>query len=151
MIVRTIQKNDFSDVAEMCAVFFPIHTIFQQAKSKVIAYLKAQKDLCLVAVDHTKIQGALFLVKEGKDGSHTRWKLRHFAFKSDAVAKQLLAEAEKRISTASRTAKIEVTLAYNERGRSFYLKHGFALEGSLKNHYRWKETCLLLGKSLAGR
>ena len=151
MTIRNVKSTDYPSLAEMYAAFFPIHTIFQQAKSKVIAYLKAQKDLCLVAVDHTKIQGALFLVKEGKDGSHTRWKLRHFAFKSDAVAKQLLAEVEKRISAASRTAKMEVTLAYNERGRSFYLKHGFALEGSLKNHYRWKETCLILGKSLARR
>ena len=153
MKVRLVKSIDYPALAKIYHAFFPVHDIFRSHHRKVIQYLKnqAKAHSFLVAEDNHHIVGAVFLVLEGQNASHKRWKFRHFAFKSDTVALELLKEAERKVSSKSKTAKIELTIAQNERGRSFYLKQGYLVEGVLKNHYRWKETCYALGKSLVKR
>ena len=157
MVVSSVSKKlfngDYKQLAELYRSFFSTHTIFQKGDREIITYLQEQAkehELILMEEEH-KIIGALFLVLEGKnaDGTHTRWKFRHFAFKSDTVALRLLKEAEKRVQNSSATAKIELTIAETEKGQTFYLRNGYKKEGILKNHYRWGESCLVLGKSLS--
>src|SRR3989344_3234867 len=130
---------DLKSLAQFYKRYFKTHALFQQSKLKIVAYLrKAVKEHTFIAVhDGQKVAGALFIVLEGKDGSHSRWKFRHFAFTNTDVGKVLLEEAEKCVRGKSSTAKIELTLAETEPNRKFFLKNGYKQEGVLKNHYRW--------------
>lgn len=153
MPIRTVQNSDYKKLVPLYSAFFKTHNIFQQSSKKVIAYLKeqAQKDELLVYEDKNAIKGALFLAQTGKNmnGTHTVWKLRHFAFGNNEIGTQLLQEAEKRIQKASKTAKVELTIAETEKGINFYQKNGYKQEGILRNHYRYGEKCYILGKSFS--
>lgn len=141
---------DLNSLAKFYKYYFKTHTLFQQTESKIVAYLrKAVKEHTFIAVhDGNKIAGAVFIVLEGKDGTHSRWKFRHLAFTNTDVGRILLEEAEKCVRQKSVTAKIELTLAETEPNRQFFLKNGYKQEGVLKNHYRWDEKCFVLGKSV---
>lgn len=134
-------EPDYQKLAELYKEFFPTHNIFQ--KDNVIDYLKeqAEKDQLL-----TNENAALFLVNL-QSGEHQRWKFRHFAFTDETAAKDLLEQAENLIKEKSKTAKVELTIAESEQKINFYKNNGYQEEGKLTNHYRWGETCFVLGKS----
>jgi len=151
MAIRNGIEQDFEQLTSLFSSFFQTHNIFQQEKEKVMAYLgeKSQKDELIIYEEGGLIKGALFLVNldTNECGTHKRWKFRHFAFESANIAGQLLGEAEKRVREASKTAKIELTIAETEEGIEFYKEHGYLREAVLKNHYRWEESCFVFGKS----
>ena len=158
MTIRSVSKklfhnDDYLQLTELYRSFFSTHNIFQKENKEIIKYLQeqAKENELILAEEESKIVGALFLVLEGKniDGTHQRWKFRHFAFQSEKAAEELLLEAEKRVQNNSSTAKIELTIAENEKGQKFYLNNGYKKEGVLKNHYRWGESCFVLGKSIS--
>ena len=153
MIIRTALKTDFVKVAELYHFFLSTHNIFQKSNQEVVKYLKeqAQENDLLIYEENGALKGALFLVNFGQnaDGSHKLWKFRHFAFESEDVASRLLGEAEKRVKRASKTSKIELTIAETESGIRFYRSKGYNQEGALSNHYRWGETCYILSRSIS--
>ena len=148
MTIRESKEQDYEQVAELYKTFFTEHNIFQKEKDEIVTYLKDQQDIFLVNEKEGKIVGAGVLVLQKEEGTHKRWKLRHFAF-TDDNGKELLMEAEKRVHKSSTTAKIELTIAETEISLEFYKQNGYEQEGALTNHYRWGETCFLLGKSFS--
>ena len=44
MVIRKVQINDFPVIAKLGTSFFKVHNIFQQDKTKVVAYLKQQAE-----------------------------------------------------------------------------------------------------------
>lgn len=146
MAVRNVQESDFELLASLYRSFFKVHDIFQEGN--IVEYLKekSEKDDLLVYDQDGIVKGALFLVCLSK-GDHSRWKFRHFAFETEEIGTRLLEEAEKRVKESSKTAKIELTIAETEEGKEFYLKNGYKEEGKLENHYRFGESCFVLGKS----
>src|SRR3989344_4981141 len=153
MVIRNALEKDFVKVAELYRSFFSTHNIFQKSKQEVVKYLgeQAQENDLLIYDENGTLKGALFLVNFGQnaDGSHKLWKFRHFAFESEDVASQLLGEAEKRVKKASKTSKIELTIAETEGEIHFYKSKGYTQEGALSNHYRWGETCYILSRSIS--
>lgn len=151
-MIRAIQEDDYRQVAGLFANFFKTHNIFQKDPDIVVAYIRKEdleREAFLVYEQSGMIKGALVLVQKGAnhDGSHKVWKFRHFAFETEQIGKELLGEAEKRVKNATHTAKIELTIAENEEGLDFYKKWGYKQEGALLNHFRFGETCFVLGKS----
>ncbi len=151
MVIRTVKTKDFQQLVQLYKQFFPIHNQFQKNDTEIILYLKeqAQQNIFLILEDHQNLKGALILVLQGqnKEKTHLLWKYRHCAFASEKDAMELLTEAEKRIRKISPTAKVELTIAENEKGIKIYTKKGYIQEGKLKNHYRWGEACYILSKS----
>ncbi len=152
MAIRSVEDNDFTQLAALYKEFFPTHNVFHKNEDIVVAYLRKEmleREDFLVYEDEGKILGSLILVSLGtsETGTHTRWKFRHTAFIDEEVGQKLLEEAEKRIKAASKTAKIELTIAETEQGMDFYIDNGYVVEGELKDHYRVCETCFILGKS----
>lgn len=151
-MIRKIQEADYQQVADLYKEFFPTHNIFQEDKDIVTAYIRKEsleREDFLVYEEDGMIKGALILVLLEKSYDHTRWRFRHFAFTSEEAAEKLLQEAEKRVKESSKTAKVELTIAESEKGMEFYKKNGYEQEAALKNHYRWGETCFILGKSFS--
>lgn len=150
MQIRPIDQTEYTQLAELYKAFFPTHNIFQGTIAQIISYLESQEHKIIVAVTEETIVAGTLLVNFGANAerTHLLWKLRHFAFNSEEIAVQLLAQAEAHIHAASQTAKIELTIAETEQGIAFYKSQGYMTEGTLRNHYRWGETCYILGKSL---
>ncbi len=154
MTIRLIQDSDYEQLITLYKEFFPTHNRFQQDADIITAYLRKEtleREDFLIYEQDGKILGALIIVLLGKstDNSHTRWKFRHFAFINETIAAELLTHAENTIKEKSQTAKIELTIAETEQGIDFYKQHGYTQEAELKNHYRWNETCFILGKSFS--
>ena len=151
MVIREGKEEDYGQLASLFASFFKTHDAFQKDKETIARYLQREelKHDLIVFEEEGVVKGALFLVKKGEnvDGSHQRWKFRHFAFETERIAEELLNEGERRVREKSSTIKIELTLAENEEGLDFYKRRGYSQEGMLTNHYRWGETCYVLGKS----
>lgn len=142
-------EQDYKKLVTLFKEFFPTHNIFSQSDDRVIAYLKDHASQHEFVVD-SELRSAMFLVMKGEsaDKSHKIWKFRHFAFEDEDIAKDMLEEAERIISEKSETAKIELTIAETEEGKEFYLENGYSQEGELENHYRFGESCYILGKSI---
>ena len=155
MVIRKAQEKDFVKLAKIYSTFFPTHNIFQKSKKEIATYLRKQSkiDDLLVLDDKGVLKGALYLVNFGQnaDGSHKLWKIRHFAFQNKGAFSALVDEAEKRIRKVSATAKIELTIAKNEKGQKLFQAKGYKKEAALVNHYRWGETCSIFGKSFSNR
>lgn len=150
MGVRTYQEKDLELVTKLYKSYFQTHTLFEQPAEKVLLYLQEQvKKHPLLVFEEEGIIGAVFLVTKNTSGTHKLWKLRHFAFTKAYVGEQLLQEAEKRIQKASKTAKVELSIAESEEGIDFLKMKGYEQEGLLKNHYRWGERCYILSKSFS--
>ncbi len=153
MIIRIVQEKDFVKLAKLYRSFFSAHNIFQKPSKEVVRYLKeqSQENDLIVYEEKGSLKGALYLVNFGQnaDGSHKLWKFRHFAFEAEDIASQLLDEAEKRVKKASKTLKIELTIAESEKGINFYKSRRYKQEGVLSNHYRWGESCYVLSKSFS--
>lgn len=151
MAIRTVQVSDYKKLVSLYRTFFETHNRFRQSEGSIIDYLKGQSKESEIFIFEEKgnIKGALILVLKGQnaEGSHKIWKFRHFAYDSENIAQSMLKYAEKKIREKSRTAKIELTIAENEEGIKFYKSNGYGQEGTLKNHYRWGETCFILSKS----
>ena len=151
MTIRLVKDSDYQKLTELYRTFFSTHNIFQQSDKIVIIYLKdqAKKSPLLVAEEKGALVGAVLLYQFGQtpDGSHRLWKFRHFAFTTEHIATELLKAAEDYVKKLSKTAKIELTITETEKRKEFYLKHGYVQEGILKDHYRPKEKCYILGKS----
>ena len=147
MPIRNGSETDIESLIPLLQAFFPTHNKLHNENVK--EYLKEQLKNPLLIYDDNGIKGALFLVKLDDNSSHTRWRLRHFAYENEAAATQLLKAAEEYIKEQSTTAKIEVNIAQSEKGIQFYKANGFEVEGQLKNHYRWNETTTIVGKSLS--
>ncbi len=144
MVVRTVAEEDFGKLVELYKEFFPTHNIFSQNEDIIKAYL--HKEL-LEREDFLITEGAaLIVVIKRPNDTHARAKFRHFAWKNEDAATQLLQEAESRVRKAAETVKIELTLAENEE-IEFYKNNGYVVEGELKDHYRVGEVCFILGKS----
>lgn len=152
MAVIRPEEKDFAKIAKLFKDFFRTHNIFSQPEEKVVEYIKEQAEQHELIAD-PEFRGAMFIVMKGEsaDKKHKIWKFRHFAFTDEITGKELLEEAEKIISGKSETAKIELTIAETEEGKDFYIKNGYKEEGALLNHYRWGETCFILGKSIQNR
>src|SRR3989338_11384201 len=150
MVLKQVQEKDYIHLVKLYKSFFRIHNIFSGNKNVILKYLKeqAQKNELIVFEEKSSISGALYLVNFGQndDGSHKLWKFRHFAFDSNNIALKMLNEAEKRVKRASKTSKIELTIAENEVGIEFYKNNGYRIEGQLTHHYRYVETCYILAK-----
>lgn len=153
MTIRIVQEKDFVKLAELYRSFFSTHNILQKPNEQVVKYLReqSQENDLIVYDNNGSLKGALCLVNFGQnaDGSHKLWKFRHFAFESEDTFYELLDYAEKRIKKASKTSKVELTVAENEKGQDLYHSKGYKKEGSLSNHYRWRETCIILSKSFS--
>ena len=150
MGARSYQEEDLELVAKLYKSYFQTHTLFEQSLEKIILYLQEQvKKHPLLVFEEEGIIGALFLVTKNTSGTHKLWKLRHFAFTKAYVGEQLLEEAEQRIKKASKTAKVELSIAESEEGIDFLKMKGFEQEGILKNHYRWGERCYILSRSIS--
>ncbi|PIN76564.1 hypothetical protein COV17_01990 [Candidatus Woesearchaeota archaeon CG10_big_fil_rev_8_21_14_0_10_36_11] len=149
MAIREAQKQDYEQLVELLKSFFSTHNIFQKEKKDIITYITTQKETVLVNDQENKIVGTVFLVVEKDEGTHTRWKFRHFAFNDKDNGKELLTEAERRVRAHSDTAKVELTIAENEKSMNFLKEQGYKEEGALHNHYRWGETCFVVGKSFS--
>lgn len=152
MVIRTAVEGDYSKISKLFIDFFPIHNIFLRNVEEVVKYVREEtKKYDLLVFEEKGIKAVLFLVNFSKneDGSHKLWKFRHFAFTSEDYASKLLKEAEKRIKDNSKTAKIELTIAENEKDVEFYKKNGYVQEAVLKNHYRFGETCFVFGKTIS--
>ncbi|HIH11669.1 TPA: GNAT family N-acetyltransferase [Candidatus Woesearchaeota archaeon] len=149
-MLKQVQEKDYIHLVKLYKSFFRIHNIFSGNKNVILKYLKeqAQKNELIVFEEKSSISGALYLVNFGQndDGSHKLWKFRHFAFDSNNIALKMLNEAEKRVKRASKTSKIELTIAENEVGIEFYKNNGYRIEGQLTHHYRYGETCYILAK-----
>ncbi len=154
MEIRALQEKDFSSLADLYSSFFSTHNIFKMPKNEVVKYLKEQsaKHEFLVYEDKGVLKGSICIVNFGQnyDGSHKLWKFRHFAFESEEAASHLLDEAESRVKNHSKTAKIELTIAENEKGIEIYKSKWYQKEGKLSNHYRWGEACYVFSKSFSG-
>ena len=145
-MIQPIKEEDMPEIISFLKDFFPVHNQFQKSDEEIADYLRelsAKEELII------SDQGVMFLVKTGEssDKSHKIWKYRHFAFKSEGAASALLKEAEDRVKESSKTGKVELTLAEDEKSISFFKEQGYEEEGKLSNHYRWGETCLILSKS----
>ena len=150
MTIREYQEQDLEQVTMLFRSYFKTHTLFEQPEDKVLAYLKEQvQKHPLLVYDEDGIQGALFLVTKNTHGDHKLWKFRHFAFTKANIGSVLLEEAEKRVQEASKTAKVELSIAETEDGINFFKMRGYEQEGALKNHYRWGEICYGLSKSFS--
>ena len=145
MTIRTVQESDYPALVKLYKSFFTKHNIFQKSDEEIIDYLKQQKHE-LIVYDDNRIKGTLFLVNFDGNG-HKLWKFRHFAFESEEIASKLWDDAEKKVKKSSETAKIELTIAENEKSLNFFRANGYEEEGKLKNHYRFGETCFILSKS----
>ncbi len=152
MIIRSVQETDYEQLVKLYRIFFSKHNIFQRPDNSIIEYLKdqAKTSPLLVVEERSSLVGAVVLHQFGQttNGSHRLWKFRHFAFLSDDVGVQLLKTAEDHVKKLSKTVKIELTIAETESSKEFYLSNGYVEEGILKDHYRPREKCYLLGKSL---
>ena len=152
MVIRKVESQDFEEMAELYSKFFATHDIFTQKVDTILSYLQnhATEHECFISKDEHTLLAVTFVVKlgESKDGSHKRWRLRHFAFRDDTAAIALLGAVEKYLTEQSKTVKIEQNLAENEKGLEFYVANGFVQEGVLMNHYRFGERCIVLGKTL---
>ena len=129
MTIRIVQEKDFVKLVGLYRSFFSAHNIFQKQSKEIVQYLKeqSQENDLIVYEEKGSLRGALFLVNFGQnaDGSHKLWKFRHFAFESEDIASQLLDEAEKRVKKASKTSKIELSIAETEKGIKFYKSKTF--------------------------
>ena len=153
MAIRVGTQENLEHLVALFKQFFPVHNQFQQPDRDIVDYLHEQLQDNELLVSETKgiYDGALFLVKigESSDSTHKIRKFRHFAFTTESIGKELLQEAEKSVQAQSPTSKIELTIAETEPGKDFYLKHGYQQEATLPHHYRWGETCFILGKSFS--
>tara|TARA_Y100000310_G_C20704331_1_gene833686 strand:- start:14057 stop:14527 length:471 start_codon:yes stop_codon:yes gene_type:complete len=152
-MIRPIQDSDYQQLADLYKAFFQTHNIFSQDQAIIENYLRKEsleREDFLIFEEGGDIKGAIIIVLLGKssDNTHSRWKFRHFAFETEAIALDLLEYAEEIIKQTSQTCKIELTIAENEEGIEFYKNNGYEQEAMLRNHYRWDETCFILGKSL---
>jgi hypothetical protein len=144
MAVRTVTEEDFGKLIELYKEFFPTHNRFSQNEDIIKAYL--HKEL-LEQDDFLITEGAALIVIITKcNDTHSRAKFRHFAWKNEEAATELLQEAESRVRKSAETVKIELTLSESEE-IEFYKKNGYVVEGELKDHYRAGEVCFILGKS----
>ena len=152
MVIRQVESQDFEEMAELYSKFFPEHDKFSQDVDKVLSYLQNQTNdhACFVSKEKHKLLAVTFVVRlgENKNGTHKRWRFRHFAFRDENAAIELLGAVEAYIKEQSRTVKIELNIAQTEKWIDFYLANGYSKEGELMNHFRWGEVCFVLGKSL---
>ena len=151
MPIRLSEEEDYAQLASLYKDFFETHDKFQRDQGIVVQYLRKEslEHEFYVYEKDDLIKGGFVLVNTGtnKDGSHKRWKFRHFAFESEPIAEELLGFAEERIKEQSATAKVELSIAESEQAIDFYKKWAYKQEGALSNHYRQGETCFILGKS----
>lgn len=151
MPIRRAEEEDFEQLTSLYRSFFETHDKFQREKDIVIQYLRKEslEHELYVYDEDSMVKGALILVNTGvnKDGSHKRWKFRHVAFETEPIAESLLGFAEERVKEESSTGKVELNIAETEEALDFYKKWGYKQEGALSNHFRFGETCFVLGKS----
>lgn len=150
MHVREANAGDIESLAGLMREFFPEHNVFTGTDEDVHAYLSRllKEHACLVAEQDGELRGGMFIVRKGGDGEHSLYKFRHFAFSDHESACALFSEAEKRIRATGKTAKIENTLAEDEKGIEEYEKQGYIHEATLSDHYRMEESCLIYSKIL---
>ena len=154
MTTTTANPSDMIQVAQLLKEFYPTHNLFNQTEDKIATYLQTESinhKLLICKNENKEIVASSFVVKTGEssDQSHSRWKFRHFAFVSEAAAKELLTASEDLVKGQSKTAKIELTISEREKSLSFFESNEYKKEGSLANHYRWNESCYILSKSFS--
>ncbi|MAG60780.1 hypothetical protein CL619_03260 [archaeon] len=157
MHISRAEPKHIKQLITLFRAFYPKHDIFHQEIPKISHYLslQARQNQFLVvqeASENNEVQvtAAAIIIKTGEsvDKNHTRWKFRHFAFSNETAGLALLKECEQYVHQQSKTAKIELNIAESEAQLNFYKEHGYHKEATLRNHYRWGETCFVLGKSL---
>ena len=157
MHISKAHPSQIPKIIKLFQSFYLRHNIFQQKPEIISKYLIKQAQLYplliveeIVTKDTKKIAAVTFIVKTGEseDQTHFRWKLQHFAFTNINAAQALIEESESYIKKQSITSKIELTIAESESNLHFYESQKYDKEATLRNHYRWGETCFVLGKSL---
>ena len=141
--------------------FFPRHNIFCKDNHSIAEYLTnlAQTHILITATNEdpdtmqVEVLAATFIVKrdQSQEGKHMRWTFKHFAFSNQEAAKELLKHCEEYVNNQSLTTKIELSIAESESCLHFFKEQRYTQQAELTNHYRWGETCFILGKSVIPR
>jgi len=150
-------EDDLKKLATLYKEVFTVHNIFIKPDKDVLDYLQNVDGEILVAKEEGKVLGGCLVESTKNQYSHSLWRIKHLAIakgnQHHGVGSAILDEIEdmikERISIKDmKSAKIEVHVAENEKESiGFYKKHGFEVEGELKDHYRKGEICYILGKS----
>ncbi len=157
MYISKAEPKQIPKLIVLFRSFYPKHNIFHQEMPIITEYLskQAQQNLFLTVQEegekdevHTTAATVIIKTDVSADQKHTRWKFCHFAFNNPEAGLALLKECEQYVHKQSLTAKIELKVAESESHVNFYKEHGYHEEAALRNHYRWGETCFVLGKSL---
>jgi hypothetical protein len=151
MAMQPPTEQEFKQIVSLVKGFFKAHTIFKQPDEKVLGYLKnhaQEHEIFFYEIDG-QIQAVAYLVRNGGNEEHSRWKYRHFAFISEDAGSELLKKLETEVQVRSNTAKVELTIAESEPYMDFYVSNGYVKEGELANHYRMGETCYIFGKTFS--
>ena len=156
MEIKRPDENELKGLIPLYKKEFPVHNIFQKkTDEEIVTYLKEADETyeIYVGIENEKVVAGAVLIQTSSDvdKNHLVWKFRHFAAEEGAEnkAKELLTHLESVIKEQSQTAKIELTLAEGEQKYIEISKsHGYVLEGTLANHYRFGENTYLYGKSI---
>lgn len=148
MNIRKATKKDFEQMKELYKEAFSVHLIFTKEDSVIMDYLNNFDGEFIVAVEGSRIIGALGISAKNYDG-HKLIRLKHIAVAEEyhrkGIGSELIKEAEK----IAGKGKIEIHVAESEKTAiNFYEKNGYEVEGRLKSHYRKGETCYILGKAI---
>lgn len=161
MNIATATPKQLPQVIKLYKTFFPRHNIFCKENQTIEEYLTnlAQKHfLITVTEEHpetneTEVFAAAFIVNKDRssDGKHMRWTFKHFAFLHKDAAIELLKQCEAYVSKQSNSSKIELHIAESESCLNFFKEQRYTQQAELRNHYRWGETCFILGKSIISK
>ena len=157
IMIEKPNEDDIKQLAKLYKDVFTVHNIFTKPDKEVLDYLDNVDGEILVAKENGKVLGGCLIEYTKSQYSHSLWRIKHLAVsrekQHEGVGSVILEEIEgmikERISIKDvKSAKAEVHVSENEKESiGFYKKHGFVIEGELKDHYRKGETCFILGKS----
>ena len=150
MITQNFDEINKEKLVTFFKEFFKVHNIFTMDDSDVKEYLQKQaSDNSFYAITEDEVvKAALFIVETSSTNDHKTYKLKHFGFSDDNDFKNLIDHVEADLKSSCDSIKIEVNLADTEEGIELYQTNGYAIEGTLMNHYRKNEIVNSLGKTL---
>lgn len=144
--IQKAKKQDIIEISDILYNFFPVHNIFK-SKSKSKKFIKEKIKEFLIAKKDKEIVGTIRIVRRKQIKNHYLIEFKHIASKGKdkEVLKILVNKAEE----IAKPGKIEIHIADSEiPDKGFFQQLGYNIEGKLKDHYRLKETCYVLGKSI---
>jgi ribosomal protein S18 acetylase RimI-like enzyme len=175
MMISTneLQKNEITPLATLYRSTLKPHNMFSKDQKSVEKYIaQSQKDakskggtfICAYYEADTKKKesfvGALFIAPrdESEKGTHRRFRLSHLCvhkkYWGKGIGHELIIGAIDHLKHMMHhqkisTIKLEVhSNSQKEGAQAFYASQGFVKEGTLKNHYRFGESCNVWGMLL---